>query len=335
MSAGTARSGRLVADIGGSNARFGWVCGPGGAVEHIRVLPVQDFAGPTEAAQHYLSGLGAVLGQAARPQCAGIAVATTVDADEVVFTNSPWRFSQQGFRAAIGVDALHMFNDFAALAHALPSLGAGQMRAWGSELPQPQGCLAVIGPGTGLGVAGLLQTRGGWVTLPSEGGHATLAAAEGFEAEVLAHARGQFPHVSAERLLSGIGLPLLHASVQAVLGLPAASGMEALLSAERILELGLAGTDPVCERSLALFCAMLGGFAGNVALILGARGGVYVAGGIVPRLGEFFFRSAFRERFEAKGRLAPYLAAIPTVLITDTFAALTGVAAAIDRNGCS
>jgi glucokinase len=165
----------------------------------------------------------------------------------------------------------------------------------------------------------------GWVALPGEGGHATLAPADDFEAALLQFARRRFAHVSAERLLSGIGLPLLCEAVAEVSGQPAPA-----LAAEQVVERGLAG-DALCGQALDSFCALLGGFAGNVALTLGARGGVYIGGGIVPRLGERFFASRFRERFEAKGRFRDYLAAIPTALITDTHAALAGAALAIEQ----
>jgi len=164
------------------------------------------------------------------------------------------------------------------------------------------------------------------VALPGEGGHATLAPADDLESALLACVRRQFSHVSAERLLSGIGLPVLHQGLGEVNGSPAAAR-----SAADIVELGQAGKDALCSQTLDVFCALLGGFAGNVALTLGARGGVYIGGGIVPRFADRFFASAFRQRFEAKGRFQPYLAAIPTALITDTLAALSGAALAIEQ----
>jgi glucokinase len=166
------------------------------------------------------------------------------------------------------------------------------------------------------------------MAIPGEGGHATLAPADDFESALLGWVRRRHAHVSAERLLSGIGLPLLHQAVAAVLGEPASEQ-----PAESIVERGVAGDDPLCRRSIEVFCALLGGFCGNVALTLGARGGVYVGGGIVPRFGELFFESQFRQRFEAKGRFQAYLQAIPTALITDTLAALSGTALALEQHG--
>ncbi len=317
----------LVADIGGTNARFGWVDAVGGPVRHVRKLAVADHAGPVQAVNAYLDELAQLIGGSMRrPAKAAFAVATAIKADEVAFTNSHWRFSRQALEAELGLRALLVLNDFEALALSLPRLGAQQLRAH-AALPRPEGTLAVIGPGTGLGVGAVTQTRSGWVALPGEGGHATLAPADDFESEVLRHARREFAHVSAERLLSGIGLPVLQRAVAAVQGVPAE-----VLTAEVIVERGLDGDDAVCDRTLDAFCALLGSFAGNVALTLGSLGGVYIGGGIVPRLGERFFASRFRACFEAKGRFAEYLRGIPTALITDTLAALSGAAFAIEQS---
>jgi glucokinase len=317
----------LVADIGGTNARFGWVDVVGGAVRHVRKLAVAEHQGPAEAARRYLQELARDIGAAYRaPRMAALAVATPIEDDVIDLTNSDWRFSRRELQAALGLEGLLMLNDFEALALSLPRLGGQQLRAH-RELPAPKGTLAVIGPGTGLGVGGVVQTRHGWVAISGEGGHATLAPADNFESELLRHARAEFPHVSAERLLSGIGLPVLHRAVAGVMGVePAVS------TAEAIVERGLSEEDPVSSKTLDAFCALLGSFAGNVALTLGARGGVYIGGGIVPRLGDRFFASAFRERFEAKGRFRAYLEPIPTAVITDTLAALTGAALAIEQH---
>jgi glucokinase len=314
----------LVADVGGTNARFGWVDEPSAGVRHLRQFAVADHASPAHAAAAYLDSLGA--GRAA-PRRAAIAVATAIDGDAVTLTNSHWSFSCAALREALGVGELRVLNDFEALALSLPRLQPHQVRAHGA-LPHARGTLAVIGPGTGLGVAGVVQTGSGWQALPGEGGHATLSAADDFEAALLQHVRRSYSHVSAERLLSGIGLPTLHAAVAAVRGERAEA-----LAAPQIVEQAVAGGDGPCARTLDAFCALLGGFAGNVALTLGARGGVYIGGGIVPRLGELFFASRFRERFEAKGRFQAYLQAIPTALIIDTQVALTGAVAALEQVG--
>jgi len=320
----------LVADIGGTNARFGWLAEDSVTISHVATLPAAGHAGPGDAAAHYLADLAVSLGSAYRPpRAAAFAVATAVGSDPIFFTNSDWALSRRDTQAALNLDELLVLNDFEALALSLPRLQPQQLRAWpGVAMPAARTTLAVIGPGTGLGVAGLVPTADGhWAAVPGEGGHATLSAADDFDAAVLAVVRREHPHVSAERLLSGIGLPTLYGAVAAVLGQAAAPSHSALpwpLTTELIVERGLDGSDAVCSRTLDVFCALLGSFAGNVALVLGARGGVYIGGGIVPRLGERFFQSAFRQRFEAKGRFEPYLQAIPTLLIIDTLAALNG-----------
>jgi len=323
----------LVADIGGTNARFGWLAAGSDVVAHVATLRGADHASPASAAQAYLAQLQAQLGAAYTPPRAGaFAVATAVGGDEVAFTNSGWVFSREATRRQLALDALLILNDFEALALSLPRLHGAQVRAVGA-VAKPAAMLsaatlAVIGPGTGLGVAGLVPTAHGWVALPGEGGHATISAADDYESALLSAVRRQHPHVSAERLLSGIGLPVLHAAVAAVAG-----KAEPALTADKIVERGLAGQDELCSRTVDSFCALLGSFAGNVALTLGARGGVYIGGGIVPRFGERFHSSRFRERFEAKGRFQAYLQAIPTLLITDTLAALTGAALALEQHG--
>ena len=343
----------LLADVGGTNARFGWLAEGADRVTQVATLPVAAHAGPVQAAQTYLAIVAQALGAAYRPPRAGaFAVATAVGSDDIAFTNSGWAFSRAATGRALKLDELLVLNDFEALALSLPRLSAAQLRVWhpaavaqartgapagiarathGTHPTHPthatRATRAVIGPGTGLGVAGLVASAHGWVAVPGEGGHATLSAADDFEAALLAAVRCVHAHVSAERLLSGIGLPVLHAGVAAVAGVAAAA-----LTAEEIVERGLAGSDALCTQTLDSFCALLGSFAGNVALVLGARGGVYIGGGIVPRLGERFFQSRFRERFEAKGRFQSYLQAIPTALITDTLAALNGAVQALEQH---
>ena len=318
---------RLLADIGGTNARFGWVDAPGAAVSQVCSLSVAGFAGPASAARAYLSDLAQRLGaDFSPPRRAAFAVATAVAGDLIAFTNSHWDFSRAQVQAELGLDSLLMLNDFEALALSLPGLGPSQLRTHGVAPPLAGAMLAVVGPGTGLGVGAVMPTRQGWVALPGEGGHATLAPADDLESALLACVRRQYAHVSAERLLSGIGLPLLHQALGQVLG-----SVPAARTTVQIVADGAVGNDAFCSQTLDLFCALLGGFAGNVALTLGARGGVYIGGGIVPRFADRFFASAFRERFEAKGRFRDYLAAIPTALITDTLAALSGAALAIEQ----
>lgn len=317
-----------MADIGGTNARFGWVDGGvGGAITRVSTLPTAEHADIAAAVRAYLGQVAAELGERWQPpQRAAFAVATAVAGDRVEFTNNPWQFSTRQLQVDLGLRSLQVLNDFEALALALPRLSPGQYRPHG-RAPDATGTLAVVGPGTGLGVAGVTRAHdGSWVALAGEGGHCTLSAFDDFETALLQHARSEFEHVSAERLLSGIGLPVLHRAVAHAMGCAAPP-----LAAEQIVELGLARTDDVCDRTLDAFCALLGGFCGNVVLTLGARGGLYIGGGIVPRLGDRFFASSFRDRFEAKGRFSGYVQAVPSAVIVDTLVALDGAVAAIER----
>ena len=319
----------LVADIGGTNARFGWLAPESKQVQHVQTFPALAYAGPAEAARAYLEGLAVTIGSGFRaPRAAAFAVATAVGSDRISFTNSGWSFSREATLDALALDELLILNDFEALALSLPHLRDDQVRTVGPVgLAVPKAAMAVIGPGTGLGVAGIVHAEAGWVAVPGEGGHASLSAADDFEAALLAAVRQDYDHVSAERLLSGIGLPVLHRALSRVQD----RVLSPLLAAEVIVDRGLARQDEDCSQTLDVFCALLGSFAGNVALTMGARGGVYIGGGIVPRLGERFFESAFRARFEAKGRFQNYLRSIPTFLITDTLVALSGTQVALEQ----
>lgn len=321
----------LVADIGGTHARFGLVDGPGRPLTLVQRLQTEDHPQLIDAVRAYLAMLPPSVG---RPTVACLAVAAPLGGDEVRFINHPWRFSRAALQHELALDRLVLLNDFEALALALPHLTGTGLR-WHETTPgrssAPGDVLAVVGPGTGLGVAGLVRTPAGWQAIPGEGGHVTLAACDDFEAAVLAAARRELAHVSAERLLSGVGLPLLHRAV----ALASGRSIDVAMRTEAILQWGIDHArgghgDPDCARTLAVFCAMLGTVAGNVALTLGARGGLYIGGGIVPRMADLFFASGFRERFEAKGRYRDYMRAIPTALIVDPQAAMTGASVALE-----
>lgn len=318
----------LLADVGGSHARFAWLAGPDQAPQHVRTLAVNEYAGLLEAVRAYLAGLslgGLALGAERQPRSAALALAVPVTGDAVRFTNNPWSFSQRELQQALSLQRLCVLNDFEALALSLPRLRANQWASLSGGSPDWTQPLAVVGPGTGLGVAGLVICGKGWRAVAGEGGHATLAPGNDYESELLRVARQSHPHVSAERLISGSGLPLLYACVATLEGERAVADVDA----RWVIEQAQAGEDALARRCIEVFCAMLGSFAGSAALTFGARGGVFIGGGIVPRLGALFTQSAFRERFEAKGRYRDYLAAIPTLLVTDTLAALDGAAQAL------
>jgi len=309
----------LVGDIGGTNARFGLV-EPDGSLLHSSVLADADYAGLGEAIEAYLAGRGGL----PRPHQAAIAVASPITGDDVRMTNHPWAFSISGLRKELGFERLEIINDFTAQALALPHLGPGDKVAIGGGTAEPDAPIAVLGPGSGLGVSGLIRAGQRWVPLSGEGGHATMPPVSERESQALAAMRRHFDHVSAERVLSGPGLVNLYNALAEVDGVPAAQ-----YSAAQITDVEIGYEAPLCRETTEMFCAMLGTVAGNLALTLGARGGVYIGGGIVPRLGERFAASPFRDRFEAKGRFQAYLAQVPTYVVTHKLPAFLGCAAAL------
>lgn len=309
----------LIADIGGTNARFA-LATPNGCIDAERILSGADYPDLIQAAAAYLRDT-----PGPRPRRAAVAVATPITGDWIQFTNSPWSFSTEGARQALGLERLLILNDFTALALALPLLGPDERRAVGDGTAVAKAPIGLIGPGTGLGVSGLVWSGQRWIPLETEGGHASFSATDEREWAVGRVIQQRFGHVSPERLLSGPGLVNLYHALAKVEGWP----VDELVPAN-ITERALTGTCRHCAEVVEMFCGMLGTAAGNLALTLGARGGVYIGGGIVPRLGEFFARSAFRARFEAKGRFSAYLAAVPTWVITASNPALRGAAAALN-----
>lgn len=312
---------RLIGDIGGTNARFALVPGPGMALSAPRTLACADFPGPAEAIRSYLAAV-----ETPAPRWASIGVATPVTGDQVRMTNHHWAFSIEALRRALGLDRLALLNDFAALALALPALAPDQLAAVGGGTPSPGAPLALLGPGTGLGVAGLVRHNGLEIPIEGEGGHVTLPASTPREAEVIAVLARRYPHVSAERALSGPGLAALYQALGALSG----SVLEAL-DAASITERGLSGHCTQCREALDLFCALLGTVAADLALTLGALGGVYIGGGIVPRFGAYFANSPFRARFERKGRFSDYLARVPVYVIQARYPGLIGAARHLER----
>jgi glucokinase len=251
-----------------------------------------------------------------------LAVASPVTGDQVTLTNHPWSFSIEGLRQQLGFRRLHVVNDFVANAAAIPLLGEKDRLQIGGGAPVSGAPVGIIGPGTGLGVGALAPSPNGVVTIAGEGGHVTMTPATAQESAILDLMRKRYDHVSAERLLSGPGLVNLYNTLCELAESPAAPFTPA-----QIVSPGIWNKDPRTREATAIFCAMLGTVAGNLALTLGARGGVYMAGGIVPRLAQFFAQSEFRSRFEAKGRMRGYLAAIPTYLIVRPHPELLGAAA--------
>ena len=307
----------LVGDIGATHARFGLVS-PDAKVLHSRTLADEDYPTIDDALAAFLAERGSL----PMPRQGAIAIASPITGDRVAMTNHPWSFSVQELKSRFAFERLEVINDFTALALALPRLAPEDRQAVGGGAAAAGAPIGVLGPGSGLGVSGLIPSGRGWIALTGEGGHVTMAPATDREGEMLDRMRRHFDHVSAERCLSGPGLINLYNALAALDGVPAAP-----YTAAQITDPATMAQDPLCHEATAMFCAMLGTVAGDLSLTLGAQGGVYVAGGIVPRLGAPFAESGFRARFEAKGRLSPYLAAIPTYVVTHKLPAFLGCAA--------
>ncbi len=307
----------LVADIGGTNARFGLIDGRG--VRDSRILRSADHPSLAAAASAYLTALQ----PSPRPTRGAFAIAGPVTGDRVVMTNRGWSFSIEEVRGALALERLAVINDFTAVALSVPRLTPADRRQVGDGTPEPGAVIGVIGPGSGLGVSGLVPGANGWTALSGEGGHVTMAPVSDRESAVLGQLRKAHDHVSAERVLSGPGLVNLYEAL-CILD----NREPERFTPAQVNDAAVAGTNPHCVEAVEMFCAMLGTAAGNLALTLGARGGVYIAGGIVPKLGGLFMHSRFRKRFVEKGRLRDYLLPIPTYVITHELPAFLGLAEA-------
>ena len=318
---------RLLADIGGTHARF--AIDVDGATGAIATLRCADYAGLAEAIGAYVQQPAAHARGAARVQHAAIAIANPVDGDTIAMTNHHWRFSVSALRDQLCWQRLAVVNDFEALALAVPSLQAHDIVRVGGGEGVPDAAIALLGAGTGLGASGLIKTTHGWKALQAEGGHVSFAPVDALEVQVLQYAWREHPHVSAERLLSGMGLELLY---RALCLLRHGSEASLPLTAPEIIQRGLERSCNICDETIELFCRMLGTIAANLALSLGSRGGVYIGGGIVPRLGARFAASGFRARFDCHGRFSDYLAKIPVFVITAEHATLRGVATLLRPN---
>jgi glucokinase len=309
----------LVADIGGTNARL--------AVANLDTL---ELANPVSLRRERFPSLEAVAesylkGVADRPSAAAFAVAAPVVGETIKLTNSPWSFHREALRTALGLDELLVLNDFEALAHALPNLAASDLQQIGGVAPVEHAPKVVLGPGTGLGVAGLVWSPSGWVAVASEGGHASLAVKDAREFAMLERLIRGRERLSVEGVVSGPGLAQTYRVLAEMAGRPVAP-----LEAPEVVQRALGGDDPFAKEALERFAVWLGRFAGDVALLFGARGGVYIGGGIAPKMIDALSAGTFRQAFEAKGRMTSYLGPIPVyVIMIGTKAALKGAGAAL------
>jgi glucokinase len=312
---------QLVGDVGGTFARFALHDRGADRIASPQTLRCDDYPDLAAAVEHYLSCTGAP-----RPPRAAIAVACTVTDDQVEFTNRDWSFSIESTRQRLGMDNLVVLNDFHALALSLPLLDGEHLITVGGGEPAREAPRALVGPGSGLGVSLLVPIPGGGhVAVPAEGGHATFAAQDARERAVVELLQKEHNgHVSCERMVSGIGLKCIYHALCVLDGVT-----ELPLAPADIVDRARASSCPQSVETVDMFCAALGTVAGNVALITGARGGVYIGGGIVPKLGALFARSRFRDRFEAKGRYTGFMQSIPTYVIRHPHPALLGAASAL------
>jgi glucokinase len=311
----------LVADIGGTNARFALADLETLKLSEIRQFLCAEHTSIESTVEMYLAGLNE------RPCRGAVAVAAPLAGGKIKLTNSAWSFTAESLASAAGLDDILLLNDFEALALSLPHLRAEELHRIGGGAPAARATKVVLGPGTGIGVAGLVWSGACWIAVPSEGGHISLAAHTRHEFELIERLRGSHDHLSAERVLSGPGLANLYRAIADSHG-----GAAPPLQPNDVLTLGASGNDPIATEALALFVTWLGAFAGDIALAFCARGGVYLGGGIAPKIASALSQGAFRQAFEAKGRMRSLLAPIPTSVILAEFATLRGAAAGLRAN---
>jgi len=321
----------LVADIGGTNARFALtdLAAPRPELHAVQSLPCCEYASLQHAAEAYLASVGE------KPAEAAIAVACPVDGDAVRLTNRAWAFSRRELQGVLGVRRLEVINDFGAVARALPALSDADVVGLHGDAALPQrGPISVLGPGTGLGVALLIgDAARGWQVVETEGGHVSFAPQGEEEHRIARWMNQRFGRTSNERLLCGVGLSHIDAALRdpGTGPSPLGDGATLLRDPAAIVESALEGHDLDARRTLARFCAVLGSVAGDIALVHGAKA-VMIAGGIVPRFIPFLRSSAFRERFLAKGRFAAYLENVSIHVITHPQPGLLGAACALRQS---
>jgi glucokinase len=307
---------RLIGDIGGTNARF--AIAEDGKYRQLKHVENEHYSSLHDAIADYLKALP----EAERKNLAGaLAIAGPVLGDRISLTNKSWSFSIEELKQSLHLTRLVVVNDFAANAYAIPHLTPQQKFTVGPSIENSHGNIGLVGPGTGLGMSSLISQGGGWTLVVGEGGHATLAASTEEEFAIIQMLRKRWSHVSAERVLSGAGLVNLYEALCAIKGIE-----PLMLQPADVTRRAMDKSDEICVRAFAHFCEFLGSVAGDLALTISAFGGVYIAGGILLRFKEAFAASAFRQRFESKGRFASVLAKMPTWLILEELPGLIGLA---------
>ena len=313
---------RLTIDIGGTNIRLGLLTQDSLQPDHIGSFKINDFSGLSDVIALYLEGAPVAAGSI---EDVGVAVATPVVSDQIKLTNHDWNFSITDVHRQFGFRRLKVINDFTALALSIPWLETNELLRVGGGYVSAGGDIALVGPGTGLGVSGLINTDNGVYPLSGEGGHVTLGARNLREMAIFDLFIAKYGHMSAERLLSGTGLTEFYQIIRQLDGLD-----NQALWAEDISVRALEGSCASCAEVMALFCEWLGIVASNLVLTLGAGGGLYIGGGIVPKLGNYFPASGFRAQFETKGRFRNFLEQVPVYVIQAEQPTLRGAAYALE-----
>jgi len=316
----------LVADIGGTNIRLA-ITDKNNNINQIETYQCQDFPHLTNVIHHYLKEKSLL--NARVNAC--LAIACPVDTDSISMTNLPWKFSQKQLKEELKLNSLTLINDYTAIAMAIPLLNEKQKIKIGQGETADKQPIAVCGPGTGLGVANLVNINNHWYCLGGEGGHTDFAPVDELDVKIFQQLKNTKKRLSYEQLLSGYGLEQIHQALVVINNQESASAELTKLSAKEISTQAIAGICPICQQALSQFCKILGSFAGNLALTTGSFGGVYIAGGIVPRFTDYLKNSEFRVRFETKGRMSHLNEQIPTYVITESQPGLLGAAAYLNQ----
>ncbi|WP_099865825.1 glucokinase [Pararhizobium haloflavum] len=307
----------LIGDIGGTNARFAILVDALAEPKEFPIVATADFPAIDEAIQ------ASVLDKTSlQPKTAILAVAGPVDGDEIDLTNCPWIVKPRQMIAELGFDEVMVVNDFAAQALAVASLDEANRHQIGEGRIALHASRVVVGPGTGLGVAGLVYAQRKWIPVPGEGGHIDMGPRTKRDFEIFPHLEAIEGRISAEQLLCGRGIVNIYRAVCKADGRDASLGTPA-----EITTAGLKAADPQSEETLSLFSTYLGRCAGDLALIFMAQGGVYLAGGISQKVIPALERPDFRAAFEDKAPHSALLRAMPTFVMTHPLAALSGLAA--------
>ena len=312
----------LVADIGGTNARFSALLDNGSLeTEHEFHHSVEEYPQFADLIDGLLAEIAEATGWNNAPTNICFAVACPADSEEISFTNSHWKFTKTQLKQLLGCERLSVINDFEAVAHGITELDDSDLVKVGGGDAVGTKPIGILGAGTGLGVAGLVRHADGYHVVDTEGGHADYAPVDDVQSAVVNCLRERYGRVSLERLLSGKGILNIYTALCSIQGVEAEFETPA-----EVVAAALEPNDGRALQTLNMFCEGMGSAAGNLALTFGAKGGIYIAGGVIPRFQEFFINSGFRSKFEDKGRFVSYLQPIPVYLVTRSNLGLLGAA---------